>query len=289
MSTSSLRGARIAVVTVSYASAEVLGPFLASVAAASTEDLRVVVADNKGDSPEIRSLVAGAGADYLPMPANLGYGGAINRAVTSLAPEIEWILISNPDVVLSPGAVDGLVAAGDSDERIGAVGPAVLTPDGAVYPSARAVPSLRTGVGHALFSNLWPTNPWTVSYRHDSDNLVVRRDAGWLSGSCLLVRRSAFDRIGGFDEGYFMYFEDVDLGYRLGRAGYRNLYDPAVRVEHVGAHSTSEESAAMISAHHDSAKRFLHRKYSQAWAWPIRLVLTVGLDIRSALERRKRR
>jgi N-acetylglucosaminyl-diphospho-decaprenol L-rhamnosyltransferase len=105
----------------------------------------------------------------------------------------------------------------------------------------------------------------------------------------VLVRRAVFDAIGGFDEGYFMYFEDVDLGYRLGQAGYRNVYEPSAVVVHTGAHSTksSAESERMISAHHDSARRFLNRKYRGWWLWPVRVTLTIGLALRSALVRRR--
>jgi N-acetylglucosaminyl-diphospho-decaprenol L-rhamnosyltransferase len=191
------------------------------------------------------------------------------------------------EVAATLGAIDALRASGEADPAIGAVGPAVLNPDGSVYPSARAVPSLRTGVGHALFANLWQRNPWTLAYRRESDPSDQARDAGWLSGSCLLVRRSAFDAIDGFDEGYFMYFEDVDLGFRLGRAGYRNVYEPSATVTHIGAHSTGSESARMVAAHHASARRFLSKKYAGWWLWPVRVVLRVGLAIRSrAIQRR---
>jgi len=161
----------------------------------------------------------------------------------------------------------------------------VLTAEGEVYPSARSVPSLRNGVGHALLANLWVDNPWSRAYRNDAEEPVERRDAGWLSGSCVLVRRTAFTELGGFDTGFFMYFEDVDLGYRLGSSGYRNVYEPAARVVHTGAHSTTSDSARMISAHHESARRFLNKKYAGWWLWPVRVVLTVGLRFRSALVR----
>ncbi|WP_394771437.1 glycosyltransferase family 2 protein [Lacisediminihabitans sp.] len=278
---------KVAVVTVSYGSGDVLEGFLASVPASSTDELVVVVADNKPEDGDLVASLAGrASARYLPLAENRGYGGGMNAAIRALPAQVEWVLISNPDVELGRGAVDVLVAAGSEDPRIAAVGPAILT-DGVVYPSARSVPSLRTGVGHALFANLWLGNPWTKAYRRDSDLAPVRRDAGWLSGACVLVRRSAFDEIGGFDEGFFMYFEDVDLGYRLGKLGYRNVYEPAAVVTHTGAHSTNEDSARMISAHHDSARRFLNKKYSGALLWPVRATLTVGLSARSALLRRR--
>ncbi|MEP6842221.1 MAG: glycosyltransferase, partial [Pseudolysinimonas sp.] len=126
-----------------------------------------------------------------------------------------------------------------------------------------------------------------LAYRRETDPSGRARDAGWLSGSCLLVRRSAFDAIDGFDERYFMYFEDVDLGFRLGKAGYRNVYEPAAAVTHVGAHSTDTESARMVAAHHASARRFLSKKYAGWRLWPVRIVLRVGLSVRSrAIQRR---
>lgn len=276
---------RAAVVTVSYGSTDVLPPFLDSLAAASNEPVAVVVADNKG--ADVSALVQAHGASHLAMPRNVGYGAAMNAAIASLPPSVEWVLIANPDLVLSAGALDTLVAVAEEDDSIGAVGPATLTADGDVYPSARAVPSLRNGVGHALFANLWIGNPWSRAYRNDTTTEPVRRDAGWLSGACLLVRRTAFDAVGGFDTDFFMYFEDVDLGYRLGKLGYRNVYEPSAVVTHTGAHSTSSDSSAMIAAHHESARKFLSKKYSGWWLWPVRSALTVGLKLRSALIRRR--
>lgn len=280
----------IGVVTVSYGSGEVLRDFLGSVPASSGARLSVVVVDNLPTGTDgVRALAEAAGATYLPMATNVGYGAAMNAGVATLPPSVGWILLSNPDVILTDGAVDRLLATAQEDPRIAAVGPEVLTSDGDVYPSARAVPSLRTGVGHALFVNLWVGNPWTRAYRNDTAGPVERRDAGWLSGSCLLVRRSSFEELGGFDPGYFMYFEDVDLGYRFGKHGYRNVYEPTAIVTHSGAHSTSSESGriASISAHHDSARRFLSQKYAGALLWPVRVTLTIGLRVRSALLRRR--
>ncbi|MBX3193998.1 MAG: glycosyltransferase family 2 protein [Microbacteriaceae bacterium] len=279
----------VGIVTVAYRSGRVLPAFLDSVPGAASGPLRVVVVDNDPSRGDARRLAEASGAGYVPLPSNPGYGGAVNAGVAAL-PGVEWILVSNPDVVLGEGVVDALLARAETDTGIGAVGPAVHNPDGSVYPSARAVPSLRTGVGHALFANLWQRNPWTQAYRRETDPSDQTRDAGWLSGSCLLVRRSAFDEIGGFDEGYFMYFEDVDLGYRLGKAGYRNVYEPAASVTHTGAHSTGSESARMVAAHHESARRFLSKKYSGWWLWPVRVALRAGLSLRSrAITRRLRR
>lgn len=280
----------VAVITVSYQSESVLPTFLDSVPRAGSAITHVVVVDNlpRSDSSVQRSAVA-AGAHYLPLTSNRGYGAAINAGEATLPLSVEWLLVCNPDVILADGAVDALLACGSSDASIGSVGPLIRNADGSVYPSAREIPSLRTGVGHALFANLWGDNPWTRAYRRDSEDLVSTRDAGWLSGACVLIRRSAFEQLHGFNEEFFMYFEDVDLGYRLGLAGYRNVYEPRAEVVHTGAHSTREESSKMIAVHHASAKLFLRNKYSGWLRWPVRVTLMIGLAIRSRIASARRR
>lgn len=271
-----------AVVTVSYNSSGQFDSFLSSLRPEMNRGLRVVIADNgSADLEETRRLATAFGAEVLALGDNHGYGGAINRAIRTLPDEIDAVLISNPDIIVESGAIDTLRHRLDSDSRIAAVGPRILNEDGTVYPSARSIPSLRTGVGHALFVRVWPSNPWTRAYRAERE--TEARDVGWLSGACLLVRRDAFERIGGFDEGYFMYFEDVDLGYRLGKHGYRNRYEPDAAVVHHGGLSTRTESKRMLSVHHQSAYRFLSNKYPGPLLAPVRLALRIALTARAWL------
>jgi N-acetylglucosaminyl-diphospho-decaprenol L-rhamnosyltransferase len=281
--------ATVAVVTVSYGSENVLDPFLASLREAATIPLHVVVADNKpaSGSGEVERLAGASGAKYRAMASNRGYGHAVNQIVKTLPAEIEWVVISNPDVTANAGAIDILLAAAAGDDTVAAVGPKILSTSGDTYPSARTVPSIRSGIGHALFANVWPGNPWTSHYRKDAESSVSLRDAGWLSGAFLMVRRSVLDRLGGFDESYFMYFEDVDLGYRIGKLGLRNVYQPAASVVHSGAHATQAESARMIRAHHDSAKRFLYKQYPGPLFWPVRAALAAGLGVRARIAEKR--
>lgn len=272
---------RIGVVTVVYRSDDVLGAFLASLPAASAEPIAAVVVDNAPGDPATVELTATGSAAYLPLPSNPGYGSGMNAGVRLLPPSVEWIVIANPDVVFEPGSIDRLRTAAALDPTIGAVGPAVVNEDGTVYPSARSIPSIRTGIGHALFANVWPSNPWTRRYRQETTGDPVARDTGWLSGSCILFPRAVYEQLGGFDEGYFMYFEDVDFGYRLGRAGWRSRYEPAARVSHLGAHSTVTESDRMVRAHHESARRFLGTRYPGPARLPLRVILSAGLRLRS--------
>jgi len=272
------------VVTVTYNSSTHLPKFLESVRASEDAALDVIVADNHSADLEATTNIAREnGARLLALGENRGYGGAINAAIAALPAHVTAILISNPDVELGHGATSALLAELAADPQVGSVGPRVLNADGTTYPSGRQLPSIRTGVGHALFAQVWPGNPWSRSYRAESQGSDTRRAVGWLSGACLLVRRSAFEELNGFDEGFFMYFEDVDLGYRLDKAGWKNIYTPAASVIHTGAHSTSVESEKMVAAHHASAYRYLEKKYSAPYLAPIRWALKLGLAARARL------
>ncbi|MDR6904652.1 N-acetylglucosaminyl-diphospho-decaprenol L-rhamnosyltransferase [Agromyces sp. 3263] len=266
--------------TVTYHTGETLRPFLASLRSASVDSPGIVVVDNgSGSVDRERELAAEYDARFIPLRENRGYGSGIAAGVEASEPS-EYVLIANPDVVFEPGSIDELVAAADADPAVGAVGPRILDPDGSVYPSARNLPSLGAGVGHAVFGRIWPSNPWSRSYRVEYDNATRARDAGWLSGACLLVRRAAYDQIGGFDPRFFMYFEDVDLGARLGEAGWRNRYQPSSTVMHTGAHSTSRDGSRMAAVHHDSAYLYLSRRYASWYHAPVRLLLRMGLGAR---------
>jgi GT2 family glycosyltransferase len=282
--------ARVAVLTVTYNTGETIRPFLESVAAASASPLTVVIADNgSADLDGLHTIADGFGARVVSSGGNRGYGGGIDAAWSALAEgpgEVpEFLLVTNPDVVLAPGSVDELVAAADRLPRGASFGPQILDEQGDTYPSARQLPSLRTGLGHAAFSRFWPANPW--SQRYWSTTQVVERTAGWLSGACFLIRTSVFRELGGFDESYFMYFEDVDLGQRVGLAGWDNVYVPTASVMHTGAHSTSSNRRFMEREHHRSAYRFLSRKYRAWWLWPLRVTLRAGLSARARWVTRK--
>jgi N-acetylglucosaminyl-diphospho-decaprenol L-rhamnosyltransferase len=272
--------ATVAAVVVTYDSGESLTEFLDSLQQASAREVEVIVADNGSmdGAPEVADKRAGV--RVLNTGQNLGYGKAANLGV--LSSSADWVVVANPDVVWTPGSLDELLAVAQRWPRAGSIGPLIRTPDGDVYPSARQLPSLTRGIGHAAFGWFWPTNRWTAAYRQDHTDLR-ERPAGWLSGSCILLRRIAFDSVDGFDPSYFMYFEDVDLGDRLGRAGWLNVYAPSAEVSHVGAHSTARHAEAMLTEHHRSAYQYLSRRYSGVGRLPIRLALRIGLALRAKL------
>ncbi|WHT20382.1 glycosyltransferase family 2 protein [Crossiella sp. CA-258035] len=280
-------GDRLAVVTVTYSPGKTLARFLDTLDEASTQSpLKVVLADNGSvDGAPEQAAAEREHVQLLVIGENVGYGTAANRGVVQLPDEYGWVVVANPDLEWGPGSLDTLLEAAKRWPRAGAFGPLIREPNGEVYPSARLVPSLGRGIGHALFGKIWPGNPWTKAYRQE-DRAVGERPAGWLSGSCLLLRREAFDSIQGFDPRYFMFFEDVDLGDRLGKAGWLNVYVPTAEVMHIGGVSTAKVKPKMLAAHHDSAYRFLADRNPGLVNAPLRLAIKAGLALRLKLETR---
>lgn len=273
-------------VTVTYSPGETLETFRISLKAATDRSVRVILADNGSTDGAPEKAAEHPDVHLVRTGSNLGYGAAANRGVAELGAEFGWVVVANPDIEWTPGSLDTLLAAAARWPRGGAFGPLIREPNGAVYPSARLLPSFARGIGHAALGRLWPANPWTRAYRQE-DTAVTERTAGWLSGSCQLFRRASFDAVGGFDERYFMYFEDVDLGDRLTRAGWLNVYVPSAEVIHLGGHATSQASARMLAAHHESAYLYLADRHpGPAWA-PVRLAIKAGLALRLKLETRR--
>lgn len=217
---------------------------------------RIVVADNGSTDGSLEMLrAAEPEAEIIETRANLGYGGGVNRAAAATG-DADILVVSNPDVVVAPAAVEALVAALDGDPTLGVVGPRIDNTDGTLYPSARTFPRLLDAVGHAFLGMLAPGNRFTRRYRLlDWDHATARR-VDWVSGACFAIRAELFRAIGGFDHRYFMYLEDVDLCRRVSDAGYGVGYEPAARVMHVQGVSAGQLPYRMLYAHHRSIMRW---------------------------------
>jgi N-acetylglucosaminyl-diphospho-decaprenol L-rhamnosyltransferase len=251
----------IATVLVSYESAADLPTCIGSLpAAAAPHEVDVLVVDNasRDDSAEVARAL---GVKVIENPANLGYSRAANQGAAA-ATGTPWLLVANPDTRLEPGALARLVATGEADPRVGCVGPHLHNPDGSDYPTGRRFPSLLVGGLHALLAPVWPGNPATRRYHLAGLDRSRPVQVDWVSGACMLLRRAAFDAVGGFDTGYFMYFEDMDLCLRLARAGWRVVYDGQAHVEHTVGGSTRSAPYRKVLDHHRSSFRFYRHRYA---------------------------
>lgn len=243
----------------------------------------VVVVDNGSvDGSESAVRAEDQRVDYHQSGANLGYGTGCNRGVSRTDPSKPYLLCSNPDVRLEPGSLKSMIEALDARPEVGIVGPRIENPDGTLYPSVRTFPNLTDAVGHAVLGMVWPRNAFTRRYRMLAWDHATAADVDWVSGSCFLVRRIAWDEVGGFDEAYFMYAEDVDLCWRLHRAGWKVAYEPAATVVHAQGVSTDRHPYRMIVEHHRALLRFAART-SRGWERALLPVMALGLVLRTPL------
>ena len=272
-----------AAVVVNYEAGELLTVCVRSLFADdSAGPPEVVVVDNGSTDGSITALRA-ALPDVRVVTAgrNLGYAAAANVGIAATAAPV--VAVCNPDLDVVPGTGAAMVARLDAEPDLAALGPRIENPDGSLYPSARRDPGIGDAIGHALFGLVAPRNRFTRHYRQLDVDAAQPRDVDWASGAMLFLRRSALTSVGGWDERYFMYMEDVDLCWRLRRLGWRVAYEPGGRAIHVQGASTARTPYRMIAEHHRSAFRFAERR----WRGPRRLLLVpaaVFLAGRAAVE-----
>jgi N-acetylglucosaminyl-diphospho-decaprenol L-rhamnosyltransferase len=241
----------------------------------------VVVADNGSEDGSAEAISnADSEVTVVPTGGNLGYGGGANRG--SAVARGDLLLVCNADVRIEPGAVKSLVAALDADDRRAVVGPLIEDIEGSIYASPREFPSVADALGHGFIGLVAPGNRFSRRYRMlDSERAQVA-EADWVSGACFLVRRRAWENLGGFDESYFMFAEDVDLCWRAWKSGWTVAFEPAARVVHVRGAATDLAPYRMIVAHHRSLLTFAHRTLG-GWRRCLLPVVALGLVVRTAL------
>jgi len=265
--------ARVASVVINYNAGASLSDCVASLTAEGVGE--IVVVDNASvDTSMVELAKAWPKAKRIFSTRNLGYGAGVNLGARSTT--APYLLVCNPDVVASPGAVGKLTALLDASPEVGLVGPMLREPSGVVYPSGREFPGMGEAIGHGFLGLFWGGNPWTRRYRRIGQDQHRAREADWVSGAFFLVRRNVFDDVGGFDEGYFMYMEDVDLCWRLRQAGWVIFYEPSAEVVHEQGRSASQHPYRMLVAHHRSMWRFA-RQTAQSHERPLLPLVAIGL------------
>ncbi|WP_196716778.1 glycosyltransferase family 2 protein [Actinomyces trachealis] len=270
----------VRVVTVAYNPGRELADFLSSLVKATRRKLRIVIADNGQEHALVDKLAELHGAEVVRDGGNHGYGGGANRGAYGL--EEDWLVIANPDLAWRPGSLDVLIDAAIAHPEGGCFGPRILSTDGSVYPSGRELPALFKGAGHAVLGRVWPSNPFSKAYH--GGNQDQTHAVGWLSGACLLLPAQVWRELGGFDEGYFMFFEDTDLGARVTASGRLNLQVPDAVVIHEQGASWKARPERMIRAHHASARRYFYRSHPAVWQAPARWLVGAGLHMRERSE-----
>ena len=246
--------------------------------AASVPESEVVVVDNaSGDSIEGPLRATAPSVRIVVEPENRGYGAACNRGARETSrPDL---LFLNSDAVVRPGGVEALVAALGGDPRAAVVGPRLENADGTLQPSILRLPTLRR--------ILWESSGLAAltggrlrGHSATREDHSRRHEVEAVKGAALLVRRSAFEEVGGFDEGFFLYAEESDLCARLRRRGWRILFEPSARVVHRGGASGGDLLFGQLN---ESLAAYVARHQGRLASAAARVVLKTGAAVRYGL------
>lgn len=271
----------LAIVIVNYNAGEYLARCVASVfECAGGLALDVLVIDNAS-----RDGSARATSERQPRmrlienPTNRGLSAAWNQGARET--DAPWLLFLNPDAEIWAGDLGALVAVGERRADVALLGPLVRNPDGTIYESGRVFPSVGQAVGHAFLGPVVPSNRFTRAYRQADWDRTTEREVDWVSGACMLIRRSAFDQVGAFDEAFWLYGEELDLCTRLRGAGWKVLATPELEIVHEGGVSTGRSRRTHLM-HSASIYRY-YRKHRAA-GWRRATLPTAWLALRARAE-----
>jgi N-acetylglucosaminyl-diphospho-decaprenol L-rhamnosyltransferase len=273
----------VAVAVVSFETRELLARCLASLRAADAEVWVVDNASGDGSAEMVRSrfpevrLVEGN--------ENLGFGRAVNLVAAET--ESSWLVAANADTAVAPGALDALLAAGEDDPGAGALAPRLVLPDGSTQHSVHPFPTLGSTAAFAGGAGVVLGDRLCLEGRWDPD---VARRVPWGVGAFLLLRREAWDAVGGFDPRRWMYAEDLDLGWRLRRAGWATRYVPGAVVLHdESAATASAWGEARVDRWMDATYAWLRDTHGSPYARRVAALNVAGARARAALTRRPHR
>ncbi|HEU4975487.1 MAG TPA: glycosyltransferase family 2 protein [Baekduia sp.] len=245
--------ADVDVVVVAYNSAASLEPCLRDLRTAP--GVRLIVVDNH--SPDASAEVARRlGADVLALGVNGGFAHGCNAGWRH--GDAQYVLFLNPDAEISAAALGRLVAELERDPRVGIAAPKILEQDGTLAFSQRHFPRRRSIFAQALFLHrVLGDASWTDELVRAPEAYERRNEPDWVSGACMLVRRTLLEELGGWDDGFFMYREDIDLCKRARAAGAGVRFVPDAVIGHEGG--ASAPRAAMIPVLAESRVRYARK------------------------------
>ncbi len=231
------------------------------------------------------------GVRLIANTENAGFTRGNNQGVA--VARGRYVFFLNPDAEVVGDALATMVAYMDAHPEVGALGPQLRYGDGSLQSSRRRFPTFAT----ALFESTplawhWPGNPWARRYRMEDGKILVVGEASevlaepvdWVVGAALMTRRTLLDRIGGFDEGYFMYSEELDWCRRAKDAGWQIVYLPAAQVIHHEGKSSEQVVAARHIRFQASKVRYFRKYHGRSQAAALRVFILTSFAVEWLIE-----
>jgi len=225
---------KFSVIVVNFNSGDYLLYSLRSIKLNLDENSEVIVVDNNSTDNSInKAKKIFPEFKYIESKRNLGYGGGCNLGAKYAKGDI--LIFSNADVIITKGVFDKIRGYLEKDNKIGILGPRFEYPDGSYQPSCRRYPRFkyllfgRKSIGSSIFKN----NPITREFLYlDLENEKNPIEVEGIVGAFIVIKKHIFEEIGGFDERFFLFAEDIDLCLRVKERGYKILHAPDIRIIH---------------------------------------------------------
>jgi GT2 family glycosyltransferase len=284
---------RLAVIVVNYRTPELAISCIDSLIAARTSfaDMRVIVVDGGSGDNSVEMIAASIASrglhdwvELLPLSVNGGFAYANNRALLSLSAKSvlpELVALINPDARVTAGALETLAETLEQHPAAGAAGALLVHEDGRVQGSAFRFPTLRSELCRGARTGIVDR-----ILRQPPPNIDVQEacEVPWVTGAAVMFRTEALQSAGLFDEGFFLYFEETELMWRLRRAGWQIWHQPAARVVHAGGAATkirdpetgNPRSMRMPRYWYESRRRYFARVGGRAYSLAAGIAWLIG-------------
>ena len=270
----------LSIIIVNYNSGKYLKRCIASLKEFPSHYPReIIVIDNASKNGDLSDFQEAHPEVHLIKNAkNEGFARANNQAISKSRGK--YVLLLNPDTRILKNGMDGLVRFMENHPGAGAAGPALLYPDGTRQPSCRRFPTpLNFFFGrNSLLTRWFPRNSLTLSYLNLNLDDQKITEVDWITGACMILRREAFQKVGGFDEAFFLFVEDADLCYRLRQEDWKIFFVPTAQAIHQFGVSTRYRSRLSMKDHNRGMYRFFLKHYH----FPLffKGILSLGLLLR---------
>lgn len=245
--------------------------------------VEIIVVDNASDDDSAAMVRAEfPQVRLLANRHNAGFAAANNQAIAQACGRVLFLL--NPDAYLLPGAMTGLARFLAAHPEVAVAGPNVLNPDGSWQAASFRFATLWDLWCEAVFlSVLWPRSPLFARKELGGFERDAVREVDWVQGCALAARRAVWDAVGPFDEGYWMYVEELDWCRRAKGLGYRIFFTPDAQVVHIGKRSVARARASVLPLGFRSHFRYYRKFDGRAMELAVRLIALLQMGLRAAI------